>query len=489
MPIGKPRLTRPNKNVISVSLLDSIESLTDCYIDSAGSIVKRPGMSLFVDLAQSNKIDGLLWSESLNAMIAVTNGRVFKITFNPTLSVELTGSASMYTNQKVVFAEAISGSTYTLFMANGGDVLYTNDGVTINKLVSTGSGTVPTNVSHVAYFDTYLIINNVGSSRFQFSYPNDPFRFDIADNYDAESFVDPISAIFPLSGRLYIIGTKSVEVFYNSGQPGSPFLRRYGGLTLDSGVYSYSTIVARDDKLIFIDTRRRVIEMNDSGYRVLSADYNKEIQSLESIEEALAFNISMIGKEFYVLNFLRTKRTFVYDYDNQTWYEWTYWDASLAKYTNFIGNSHCFVPSENKNFVGSYFDGTIYDMNETINTDAGADIRGRILTSDYAYDDLSSEKNCVGVKFRLLRGVGKDDDVRAIPYMKIRKADNGKDINQANFTSVSLGSLGDTVPEVTIWKGSGGRYRTRKYEIIFPDPAPFMLVAIEEQLRTVSEEK
>lgn len=489
MPIGKPRLTRPNKNVNSVSLLDSIESLTDCYINSAGSIVKRPGTSLFVDAGQNSKVDGILWSESLDAMIAVTGGRVFKITFNPTLIVELTGSSSMYTDQRVIFAETVVGSTYTLFMANGGDVLYTNDGVTINKLVSTGTATIPTNVSHVVYFDTYLIINNIGSSRFQFSFPNDPFRFDIADNYEAESFVDPISAIFALSGRVYVIGTKSVEIFYNSGQPGSPFLRRYGSLALDSGVYSYSTIVTRDNKLIFIDTKRRVVEMNDSGYNVLSGDYDKEIQSLNSIEEATAFNISIVGKEFYVLNFLRIKRTFVYDYGNQSWYEWTYWDSSLVAYTNFIGNSHCFVPGVNKNFIGSFFDGTIYEMTDTVNTDAGVEIRGRILTGDYSYGDLTSEKNCIGLKFRLLRGIGKDDDAQSVPYMKIRKADNGRDIHQSNFTNVSLGALGDTAPEITIWKGSGGRYITRKYEIVFPDPAPFILVSIEEQLRTVSEEK
>lgn len=489
MPIGKPRLTKSNKNVASVSLGDSIESLTDCYTNSVGSIVKRPGTSLFVNLGLSGKVDGLLWSETLNAMIAVSSGKVFKITFNPTVTTELIGSDTMYTDQRVVFAETVVGSAYTLFMANGGDILYTSDGITISKLVSTGSASIPSNVSHVVYFDTYLIINNVGSARFLFSYPNDPFRFDTADNYEAESFVDPISAIFARSGRVYVIGTKSVEIYYNSGQVGSPFLRRYGGLSLDSGVYSYSTIVAREDRLVFIDTQRRVIEMNDSGYNVISTSYNKELQSLNSIEEATAFNISIVGKEFYVLNFLRVKRTFVYDYESKEWYEWGYWNETLSSYSNFIGNTHCFVPSQNKNFIGSFFDGIVYEMSDSFNSDNGVSIRGRILTSDYSYDNLSTRKNCVGVKFRLLRGIGKDDDTQSVPYMKIRKADNGRDINQSNFTNVSLGAVGDTAPEVTIWKGSGGQYMTRKYEIIFPDPAPFVLVSIEEQLRTVNEEK
>ena len=489
MPNQKIPLSTPYKNIDDTSLTSQLNIIQDGYLDESDAIHQRPGLELLVDLGTNKKVDGLFWSDTKEVVMAVSNGKTFKITDKFGANTDLTGN-SLIPERPVSFAEAYSGADLYLFMANGGGLTFTNYTANTQLLSGsstpalTGTGSPPTNITSLVNFNTYMITNSEDSNSWYFSNPNSPFAWDLSDSYDAEKSPDSVDAIKVVNNRLLICGKSSIEPWYNAGTPGDPLLRSLKANFVNAGVLSpFSIDVVDENRMFFINKDRRIASIQGNSYQVLSKAYDKEIQGFSSARDAVAFTLNEGGKSFYVISFPQDKKTLVYDIELKHWYEWGYWNETKSQYEIFKGNCYTYARKWNQHLIGSS-DGKIYKVSSSYYNDAGDTIRGKVVTGHANYGSDAVLKNSKRLTGRFKRGVGKSSDSYTEPYFLIRKRDNGKS-KWSDYKKVDLGKLGETELSRTI-STRNGRYYTRQMEIVFPDDAPFVMSGLWEDLEAES---
>lgn len=479
MPIQKLILGKPDKNSDDSSLDNSSRVIQDGYLDSQMRLYRRPGFKLFCDFGQDKGVDGLWWSEKIGKVFAICNGRTFKINNTGGAFSDITSATQMIDNP-ANFTEAFNGSDHYVFSANGNRITYFNDA---NNSAFITDADAPTGVTHITNFNTMLVVNN--ENGFSFSNPNAPLAWDTPDNYDAESSTDQVVAIFNDGESLYICGNESIEQWFNGGEVNDPFLRRLNASYVKNGLYNgrgiTSVNIDGSTYFCFIDKNRRIVLASGNQTKVLSYDYDKYVQALTSINDVTAFNIVMNGKSFILFNFIQDKKTLVYDHLVDAWYEWGYWNNETAEYEAFKGRCFCFAKAWNKYLIGDRSTGKVYELSEDYDSDDGAPIRSMFESGWINHGSDMQLKDSLGLVLRVKRGQGKSEDSAEAPYLQIRKADNGK-TTWSGFKSISLGAIGDDESRITAYRGRGGKYFSRKYQIVLPDNASCVISGIWENV-------
>lgn len=469
------QLLSPNQNVDSTSLTDNLEVINDGYRDEFGAIHRRPGYELLCDLAYNYAIDGMYWWSIAQAVIIVANGKVFKVSTKTGTFSEIPG-VTLLAGIRVIFAELYYTSTPLVFMANGGKIAYT-DGASVAYVADEHA---PTQVSHIVEFNTFLIANSVGTPTFYFSNPNDPLTWDATDNYDAEVSTDNIECIYVAGGRLYLLGKRSIETWYNSGTAGDPFIRRLSSTYVEDGIYSPYTISLLDGKLVFLNKKRKMVKIEVDESTVISQAYDKVFQGIEYANDAYSENISIDGRDFFITTFKSANKTIVYDYTLNSWYEWSYLNDSIRD--RFIANAYCYAQDWNMHLIGDRNTGKIYKLSTDIYNDDSTSISTLIRTGHINHGSDMLIKPCLGLLIRIKRGVGLSSDHYKTAKLRIRWRDDGKPTWSA-WKEIDLGAVGDTSFDIHVLKGRGGRYRSRQYEIEMGADAPLVLSGAWERIK------
>ena len=92
-----PKVKIPTKspiyqNIDEMALSKYNAALIDGYMDEGGNTHRRPGLTLWNNLAAGGKIDGLYcWNAAGGYLIAVSNGRIFRVTTAAGVPEEITG--------------------------------------------------------------------------------------------------------------------------------------------------------------------------------------------------------------------------------------------------------------------------------------------------------------------------------------------------------------------------------------------------------------
>ena len=479
-----PGLGKPYYNVDSTSLTSNCELVRDGYIDEFGAFHKRPGFKLFSDLGTSEKVDGVYSSDNEDLGIYVSNGNIFKGTDKYGAKTDITGD-KLTVGTRVSFDEIRSGGSNYLFMANNCTPIFTNFTSNTQKLSTTstppltGSGTPPSNCTHIIKFFSYLIGNNQGSESWAFSYPGDPFRWDAADSYD-HTDQQNVLGIYKGSNFFTVCGRSLLDVWVNSQTPKDPFLSPMKAQYNQVGLSSpYAVSVIEGNKLIFLDKTRRIVLIEGNSFIDMGLPINKELQNLTTVADANAFTMAIDGRSFYIISFPQDKRTFAYDFISKAWYEWSYWDESSASYGIFRANCYTYSHAWNKHLIGDISNGKIYEMDSDHYTDDGSVINAEIITGHVNYGSDAILKRPKSVVARIKRGVGKEGALYEVPKMFIRHRDNGES-QWSNLKEISLGAVGDTEFRVVLYQ-STGQYYTRQYNIKMPDPTRFVLSGIWEE--------
>tara|TARA_R100000093_G_C1945501_1_gene74280 strand:+ start:4120 stop:5535 length:1416 start_codon:yes stop_codon:yes gene_type:complete len=461
-----PINSKPYKNIDSASLSKLSDELYNGYIDEGGSSIRFPGLQDFVDLGTgSNKFNqGIYWWDYKKIFIAVNDGRVFKITDKVGTFTEITGD-KLGGNNRVVFTD--NGST--LVMANGGKMVFT-DGTTNTSFI--GDTDAPTAVSHVSFLDQYILAIENETGKLWHSEVNDYSNWGALNFVSAESLPDKLVAMTAFYREIYLLGTQSTEVFYNDET--TPFSRLSGGFT-QRGCIAGNTLVRADNTLFWLDEDRRFVRLEGRTPKIMSTPFDKLISTFATVTDAVADDVTVEGKNFYIIHFPTEDETICYDYFLNSWSRLGNWVSKTGVFERWLGNSHAKSPDWGINLVGSRKDGQIYKLTSNSYTYDGNTIRFLRSTGNIDHD-TSARKISYRITIRLRRGEG---TATADPVIMIRYKDDGN-LNWSNFLQGSLGKLGDNDFFVTF--EPMGIYRTRQYEISVTDQVPFVLVSAEEDV-------
>ena len=222
---------------------------------------------------------------------------------------------------------------------------------------------------NVGYLDGYFVYNQPNSQTVWITSLLDGLSVDPLDFASAEGSPDGLVALIVDHRELWLFGTDSTEVWYNSGEADFPLTRIQGAFNEIGCVAPYS--VAKLDNGIFwlgADARGQGIVYRANGYtgqRVSTHAIEYAIQSYGTITDAIAYTYQQEGHAFYVLTFPTAGKTWVYDVAVNSWHE----RAGFALGEFVRHRSNCHAAYNNAPHVGDYENGKVYALDLSVYAD------------------------------------------------------------------------------------------------------------------------
>lgn len=465
IPINNP----PNLNVDKIEPSARGVQLVDGYVDELRANVRKPGLTSHITLGTNAPVN-LFWWEERDIAIAVSNGRIFKITNAAGSFAELTGAGE---GLKAGVRPTYAGDGTNLVMANG-DFMITTDGTALTSKITDPDA--PTNVSHVAFIDGRILANDLNNrGRFNFSDPNSVTAWGNLAFATAETRPDVLLALFVAWREVILFGTRSIENFFNDGS--TPFSRLQGAF-IERGLGATYSPAFANNTWFFLDSKKHVIQLSGRTPKLIGGLVDREIGKLSTFDDAIGNAIEIEGRYFYVLTFPTEKRTFVYEYRLGYWQEWGFFDKQLTQHEHWLGNDYVFAEGFNQHLVGDRRNtGKIFKLETSANQDDGNEIQMKQLTG-WIDHNSSVRKRSNRLTIRTRRGKGSVTAAEP-PRLMVRWRDNGAE-QFGNFQQFDLGRDGDT--EFVGMMHQLGIYRKRQWEFTITDDVPFSLVDVEENV-------
>ena len=217
------------------------------------------------------------------------------------------------------------------------------------KNMNIEAGWYPANT--VTYMDGYFIFNRTGTGQFFISklYSTE---IDPIDWASAESAPDDTVAVKVSNRQLWLFGERSIEVWYDSGDPDFPFTRISGAVT-DIGLVNHQSLGKSRDNIFFVGNDFKVYITN--GYTPVVVSTPAIEKKLDKCDSSLltGFCFTNNGHWFYALH-IDNKYTFVYDKDTAQWHKRVSCDTSrwFIDGTVNINNTNDLVGYSDKSFYG-----------------------------------------------------------------------------------------------------------------------------------------
>jgi hypothetical protein len=461
----------PYANVDEVGLSDVSPEMYNGYLDDMKYRHNRPGLDGFIDLNISKPISGLYWWETGKCAIAVCNGRVWRINDSIGTNIELTGTTLETTGTRVSFTEYGLSGKYCV-MANGGRIVYT-DGATLTKLTATNS---PTNATHIASIDQYLLANSIPSPYFYWSNINDITTWNALSFASSEVNPDNIVAISSEYGEIFLVGSKTIESWYNDGV--NPF-SRLSGTTSARGISAPYSWQFADNTWIGLDNYHHIIMLSGRSPVIVSTPFDKLLHEMEYVADAIADVISISGRYIYVISFPSEDLTLAFDVATKSFVgKWSWWNQLNVTHERWLGNCYCYAKDWNIHLVGDRRTGKIYKLSTDYYTDNGDTIRHSYRTGHVDHG-TRNRKRSKGITFKFKRGSGITGNETTAPEVMLRWRDNNGS-EWSNERKISLGAIGNT--ELYAEIKQLGTYRSRQYEMVLTDDAPVVLVDVDEDV-------
>lgn len=314
-------------------------------------------------------------------LYTTSTGAMFTVVGNHLYSVDGTGS--------LTDLGAIADLPGPVSMSDNGLVLVLVDGTATGYVVDLTSNQLSTiqdpnflGANRVAYIDTYFAFNQPGTNKFFISLSTPSYAmltnpvagsaFDPLDIAAKVGSPDILSALIAVHGQLWLIGTISTEVWYNSGASDFTFERQPGAFIEHGCVAPFS--VAKQDVSVFWlsqDREGRGIVIRGSGYdvaRISTHAIEQDIQAYSSVSDAIGFCYQQQGHAFYVLTFPAADKTWAFELKTEQWHELAWTDRN-GQFHRHRAAACCYAFGQN--IIGDWQNGILYILDPKAQTDAG----------------------------------------------------------------------------------------------------------------------
>jgi hypothetical protein len=224
--------------------------------------------------------------------------------------------------------------------------------------------------SRVNYLDQYTIYNRPDTGQFYIGDLGDATDLDALDFATAEGHPDNVVAHLVSHRELWLFGTHSTEVWFNSGNSSFP-LERNNGAFIEIGCAAAQTAVNTVNTVFWVgrDKDGQGIVWMARGFtpvRISNACVEEALQNSTDISAATAHTEQWAGHSFYCLQIPGSDTTFVFDVTTQQWHD----RAELVDgdYEQHRGVAHMVCFGKHL-LLGD--DGVVYEMSHDFHTNAG----------------------------------------------------------------------------------------------------------------------
>lgn len=323
-----------------------------------------------------------------------------------------------------------------IIIVNGSGVVYVYDGDTLSKVTDENLGSP----NGVAVLNNQAIYDQGSGQGFDVSNVGKPGIINGLNNASAESSPDDLLLPYAYSETLYLFGTETTELWWNSGQGNPPF-DRIQGATLQLGLGAKHSIDSNTDFIFLFGSDKQFHTLTGgttSVDTVISTPaMAEEFQEYSVTEDCIGWTMQLGGQWFYVATFPNQNITWVYVVGG----EWFQWGTGIEGRIRADGYDYVF----NKHLVSDYQSGNIYELDLKTYDDLGEAI---IRTRDTAplhgglFQAAGKEFELTELTFFLENGVGLLTGQGSNPMMAISfSKDGGKTFGTERF--VKVGKLND----------------------------------------------
>lgn len=449
------------------SLPLSAQRLVNLYAEQAPEgapsplvVYGTPGLSLFADLG-TGPVRGL--RVAAGVLCVVAGQTLYAVSSEGTATalgtIPGTGIVRMTDNgTQLVVVTPETGAGY----------VYDTDGPVFAQITDPdwpGAGSCD-------FIDQYGVFTVPGTGRFFISALADLTSYDALDIATAESAPDALVRVFVDHREVWLFGTDSTEVWYNSGAAAFPFERVSGGI-LERGCAAAGSVAKCDNTVFWLGNDR--VLYRAAGYqpqRISTHAIEYALAQVPDLSDAEAFTYTQEGHGFYCLTVPQANAgagmTLCYDVATGLWHERVSGaSAALRGRWRAQGDAYAY----GRTIVGDCQTGKLYDLGLDTYTENGATIR-RLATSPVVQADgrrMLHARLEVQVESGagLLSGQGED------PQAMLRWSDDGGR-TWGNDHWASMGAQGQYSRRVQ-WRRMGAS-RNRVYELSISDPVKVAII-------------
>lgn len=367
----------------------------------------------------------------------------------------------------VGFCEFRSDSAIELVLCDG------TQGWIINGAGSAGLITDPNFPSpHIpmpVFLDGYIFVAAANTQQIHNSQLQNPAIWPSDGFIDAEMFPDVLVGLSKVQNYLACIGQNSIEWLYdNANATGSP-LQRNAPAVSQLGCPAPKTINQTEKELILVGQTaaggRTVWVIDGFQPTEIGNAPVREALDLEdvSISVASAFTIQCAGHKWYVLNLVSGGRTFVYDFEEKMWHEWTSGLNNTVFQYEFGADSGNGAP-----VLLSYTAGTVVELTPTVYTDLGSVINCVVTTSKIDFDTIKRKR-----LYRLSIIADAPNGPNNVPITV-----SWSDDDYNTYTSGTTLQINGSYPTIT----QLGYTRRRAFKFVYQQPYPLRMESFEVDL-------
>ena len=428
---------------------------------------RAPGLKLKVSVGLG-PIRGM-WEFNGN-LYAVSRDKLYKV--DPSYTVTTLGTVAG-TSGPVSMAD----NGIQLFVAcNGPSFIYNSQ---TNVFQQITDGDFPGAVT-VAYLDGYFVFNEPNSQKIWVTSLLDGLSVDPLDFASAEGSPDGVVGIIADHREIWVFGTNSVEVWYNSGNADFPLSRIQGAFN-ELGCAAPYSIAKMDNGLFWLgkDARGQGIVYRANGYtgqRISTHAVEWQIQQYANMSDAIGYTYQQDGHSFYVLIFPQADTTWVYDVATQAWHE----RAGFANGQFTRHRSNCQAFFQGDVLVGDYQNANVYSFDLEDYSDNGSIQKWlrswRALPTGQNNLKRSAQHS---LQLDCETGVGLNLGQGSDPQVMLRWSDDGGH-TWSNEHWTNIGKIGE-YGKRAFWRrlGMTMKIRDRVYEVSGTDPVKIAIVGAE----------
>lgn len=343
------------------------------------TLLKVPGRHVATVLPGST-VATLFTDGSASPGVYITNiGRVFAVSDTSFVEIVNIGGMTSYTIWGTVAASTAPGqqtticsngdSGHQLFIVSGGYGYIFN--LQTDAFMQIADLNFPQGSAGCGVFlDDYFIVLNYADSTFQLSGLADGLTWDGLDIAQRSDASDRLTSLYVYRNELWLFGSLSTEVWYDSGAAGFPFQRVQGSLMQIGTVWPWSICVL-DNAIWFVGQEHS--QGPSIVYRANS--YSPARVSTHAVENAIAATDTSVdvigawtyadkGHSFFVMR-LPTGTSWAYDEATQLWHERGIHTVGGAVDAFDPDPVWCHVYGLGMHLVGDRATGTIWQMSSS----------------------------------------------------------------------------------------------------------------------------
>lgn len=347
-------------------------------VDSQGkgqmALIHSPGV-LQIDQIAGQTSRGIMTSNDQTYM--VVDNKLYHITINlETLVASHTLIGTLNTSSGIIRWAANTSQIMIVDGSSSGYIITLSD----DTFTILGSGDNFYGGTHVVCYDGYFVYNMIGTSFLRCSALNDGLTWDTLDVATAENHPDGIVGLAVTKGELWVLGTETIEVWYNAANPsGFPLSPRVGA-ALTIGCSSPYSILEANNMIMFIDSRGYVVQSQvspyirnqSSGYElntISTFELNSELAGYSRLDDIIAMTYNDRGRVMYQFTSPSDHTTWVYDLNTATWSERSFFDPYYQDHREHLTQFR--TRQGQIDLVCGIRDGTLYIQSPNYYTDNG----------------------------------------------------------------------------------------------------------------------